>query len=276
MKSKDLFFFLSIGICAAFILSGSKVVFGQDSPWFTEKEKMMGNRFFLELEGGGMVPYMHYPERTDFQIDENMLFLPGGGLILRMQRGKWFSWLPGIHYLQQGTHIVSPDEYIAKLHFARISLPVEAAVPFVSKRHKTNSAFLIFGGPYAAFPFPGKVHSGEWELPVFENSLTSFNWGFEAGIGFRIETFSLTSKNNLNLRFSWMQGLSDSFSPEEKALTNDAHFDRFPFLKGKRVLSGLKATLSIEIPFREHRVISFTAGSDGKKNYKKIVIIDEK
>jgi hypothetical protein len=35
-------------------------------------------------------------------------------------------------------------------------------------------------------------------------------------------------------------------------------------------------TIGIEIPLKAKKFVSFTAGGNGKKNYKRVVVVDEK
>lgn len=246
-----------------------------DNPWFKDKDKLVGNSFNIELVGGGVLPFTRYTPDNSDKLETKQLILLETGIIFRFQRGKWFSWLPGIKYLQHGNHIVSPYEYKLKANYLTFSLPVEWAFEIERKYKKSTSAFTLFAGPYIAAPLSGSVTGEGFREEIFQNSFTRFNYGIEGGFGFRIQTFSLSDKSNINLRVSWMQGFNDAFAPEE-IISPLADYDNINFTDGKRIISGLKVTLAFEISFKSKRVVSFTAGGDGKKNYKKFVIIDEK
>jgi hypothetical protein len=262
-------------LIAGMVLFLQKNNFANDNPWFKDKDKMVGNSFHIELLGGGILPFTRYKPEAYNELETKQLILFETGLIFRFQRGKWFSWLPGIKYLQHGSHIVSPYEYKLKANYLTFSLPVEWAFEIERKYKKSTSALILFAGPYIASPISGSVTGEGFQEDIFQNSFTRFNYGIEGGFGFRIQTFSLSDKSNINLRVSWMQGFNDAFAPEE-IISPPAAYDQFNFLEGKRIISGLKVTLSFEISFKSKKIVSFTAGGDGKKNYKKFVIIDEK
>ncbi|MBN1924679.1 MAG: outer membrane beta-barrel protein [Prolixibacteraceae bacterium] len=265
----------TVFFCAILFLVVQKSI-ANDNPWFADKDKLVGNTFHIEFLGGGFMNFMHYTSDANNEISTQNPLLLETGLIFRFQRGKWFSWLPGVRFLQQGTTITEPEEYNFNANYLTLSLPVEWAFDFKSKYKKNTSKFLVFAGPYVASPLSGSIYGEEFQEDIFKNSIKDICFGIEGGVGIRVQTFSLEDKSNVNLRLSWMQGFNDTFSPEEKTFASNPNYGQFTFLNGKRIASGIKLTLSIEVSFTSKRIVSFTAGGDGKKNYKKFVIIDEK
>jgi hypothetical protein len=106
--------------------------------------------------------------------------------------------------------------------------------------------------------------------------ITTINWGGEGGLGIRISTFSLESRSNINLRLSYLQGFNDTYSAFEKNRQDQSTTQKLYLDGGKRFNNVIKLTIGIEIPFKNRKLVSFTAGGDGKKTYKKVVVVDEK
>jgi len=162
-----------------------------------------------------------------------------------------------------------------KLNYLNFSVPVDLQFPLGKRNQTGTTKFFIYAGPYIALPVSANIAAGGFSGNLKMADLTKPDYGLDAGLGFRIPTFSLESRSYLTLRLCYTRGFADTYSLAESTM-NTAINDQLFLDGGKRYSSCIKLIVGVEIPLKNKKMISFTAGGDGKKNFKKIVIIDEK
>jgi len=247
----------------------------QKNPWFTSKDNMAGTRVYYELFGGISSPSMIYSNSNYNNAVRTTQILPELGLSARFQFKKWVSLIPRFSYAQQGVSFQNGNNYTLTTNNVNFSLPVELQLQIGKRNLVGATRIFFFAGPYIGIPFSGKITSGDFSSSLEMSDLTYPDYGIEGGLGIRIPTFSLESRSFLNIRLSYTRGFADTYSAAESEI-NPAMNERLYLDGGERFNGGFKLILGIEIPKKSKKVISFTAGGDGKKNYKKAVIVDEK
>jgi hypothetical protein len=247
----------------------------EKNPWFISKDNMSGTKFFYELSGGLSYPNMVFSTTNYGNSNRKSLFLPDVGLSARIQLKKWFSLAPRLSYAENGLSYADEVNYLFKSNYLKFSMPVDFQFALGKRNQIGTTKFFIYAGPYIALPLSGKISTDDFLLKLKMADMNNPDYGVNAGLGFRIPTFSLEGRSFLTLRVEYSRGLADTYSKGELALS-EAVSDRLYLDSGKRYNSGIRLVVGVEMPKKNKRIISFTAGGDGKKNYKKIVIIDEK
>jgi hypothetical protein len=246
-----------------------------DEPWFTPKDNLRGNKVFYELFGGISYPYMVYSNSTYDNIKRNLVTLPDFGISARFQFKKVFSINPRISYSGQTISIADKSNYQLKSDNINLTIPFDFQFQLGERDQTGTTKLFFFAGPYIALPFSEKISTGTFSANLKMKDLTIPDYGVEAGFGFRIPTFSLEGRSFLSIRLSYFRGFADTYSLKESAL-NPLLNSRLYLDGGKRFNNGFKLILGIELPQKNKKVISFNAGGDSKKSYKRVVIIDEK
>jgi hypothetical protein len=261
------------------VIITSMTVLGQvkdvKNPWFTKKDKLIGKKVYWELFGGLTYPKMIYSFTVYDQNKRKSLFLPDVGLASRFQMRKWFSLNPRLSYSPQGVAFPGSNDYKLTLNYLKFSLPVDFQFMIGKRNQIGTSKFFLFAGPYVSLPLSEKLSTGEFSYSIKMGDMNIPDYGVNAGFGLRIPTFSLESSSYITLRLEYDRGFSDTYSANESSVAPVLD-ERLYLNGGKRYNSAFKLIVGIEIPHKNKKMISFTAGGDGKKNYKKVVIIDEK
>jgi len=260
-------------IISGFLCWGNEQV--QDSPWYTPKENLVGKKVYYELFGGIAYPRMVFKNYYYNQIKRNDAILPDLGVSVRFQPNRKFSFNPRLSYSKQSLSFSGSNTYQLKFNGINLSLPLDFQFQLGLRDQTSTTKLFFFFGPYIAIPFSGNVTTGSFSAKLKISDLVMPDLGLDAGLGFRIPTFSLEGRSNISIRLSYYRGFVDTYS-EVESKVNPLLNDRLYLNGGKRFNGGFKLSLGVEIPKRTKRVISFTAGGDSKKTYKKIVIVDEK
>lgn len=237
------------------------------NPWYSDKDKFAGNGCYLELFGGAVYPDMKFSVAELNSIERDPMFMYDLGMSLRCQMINWFSFGPRLSYFGQGVSLNSTSKYRLKANYIGLYVPLEYQFDLIRRKRGANSKSFLYLAPYLAVPVSGSIKSGIYDTKIVRGeNIADFNYGTEVGFGFRIPTFSLEDHSNLILRLSWLQGLSNVYP--ELGSVND--------LVGKGTYSSIKLTVCVEIPLKTKKMISFTAGGDGKKRYKKVIITEQR
>jgi len=245
-----------------FVSSGSA-----KNPWYSDKDKFSGNGCYLELFGGGVYPNMKFSTAELNNIERKSMFMYDLGMSLRCQMVNWFSAGPRLSYFGQGVLLNDNSEYQLKANYVGLHVPLEFQFDLIKKKKGANMKSFFYLAPYFAIPISGKIQTSMTETKIVRcKNIADYNYGAEAGIGVRIPTFSLEDRSNLIFRLSWLQGLSNVF-PETGMIAN---------FNGNGINSAIKLTVCVEIPLKNKKMVSFTAGGDGKKSYKKVVVTEQK
>jgi hypothetical protein len=272
----NIFMKLPLVLLLLFISCIVSANFKDDDPWFTSKDLLIKNKTFFELFGGAVYPDMKYSDKSPSNIEHNPFFSWDAGISLRFQRGKWFSFVPRFTFLGQGVSMNDELKYRLIAKYVSFTFPVEIQLDLSKEMNKSTPKIFFYLGPYIATPISVNIitkGSSKWLL---NSEMNKINYGAEAGIGFRIPTFTLEGRSNINLRLSYMRGLNDTYSVYEKGIQDQSKRAQLYINDGKRFNSGIKLTVCIEIPLKAKKYVSFTAGGNGKKNYKRVVVVDEK
>jgi hypothetical protein len=258
------------------LFNSGKANFFDKDPWFTSKDLMIKNKTFFELFGGVVSPDMTYSIKSFNKIEQVPLFLYDVGISLRFQRGKWFSFSPRLTYLCQGVSINNDLKYRLRANYVNFSIPLELQFELNKKMNKSVTRFFFYATPYIATPISVNLKTNIYSDWLSYSEMNVLNVGGEAGLGFRIPTYSLEGSSNITIRLSYLRGLNDTYTKLEKNIVNQTLRDQLYLDGGKRYNSAVLLTIGIEIPVKAKKYVSFTAGGDGKKNYKRVVVVDEK
>jgi len=252
-----------------FILVSWGTVFSQ-TPWYQPIEHFIGKNYFIEVIAGGSYSNFYYSQRLNNQINRQLSIMPHAGLTFRVQLKKYLSIAPTFCYENRGTHISDQIEYQFLSRYFTFYLPVEYNwLMFPGSR--SQSGYFISLAPYAGIPFNGAINYEGLKIPISEGNLKPFDLGAEIGAGLRISTYSKKNITNLRIKLSFCQGFVDTFSSMEKK--GEAIALNLPkyIIDGKRLNQMVKLSIGLEFPFKQKEIVSFVAGGDGKKTYKKYV-----
>lgn len=269
-------------IITVILLFTVEMSFSQQGPWFKEKEKFIESCCHLEIFGGITLPGMKYSDPAVSKYDKDLFVLPDFGASLRYQKIKPFSFGARISYSGMGVHFSDISDintqgstkvgYSLKIYYLTLSSPFEYQVDIIKSIRGGNPKTFFYLTPYVSTPLSATVESSNTNLKLKPGKdIRNFDCGAEVGFGFRIPTFSLEDRSNLILRFSFLQSFIDSYPDDNNKVLNQ----KLLVVDGTRYNSAAKVTLCIEIPLKPQKVISYTAGGDGKKNYKKVVNIKD-
>jgi hypothetical protein len=250
--------------------------FLKKDPWFTSKDLMIKDKTYFELFGGAVYSNMTYSLKSLNIAERNPLILYDAGISLRFQRGKWFSFAPRLTLLNQGVSMKDELKYRFNANYLSFSFPVELQFELSNKMNRSVSRIFFYMTPYIATPISVHIVTNEYSNWLLLNEMKTINWGGEAGVGLRIPTFSLEGRSNISVRLSYLRGFNNTYTQFEKNLTTQSQRDQLYVIDGKRFNNAIKLTVGIEIPLKNKKIVSFTAGGNGKKNYKRVVVVDEK
>jgi hypothetical protein len=248
----------------------------EKEPWFTSKDLMIRNKTYFELFGGAVYSNMTYSLKSLNNVERNPQFLYDAGISLRFQRGKWYSFSPRLTLLNQGVSMKDKLEYRFNANYLSFSFPVELQFDLSDKMNSSVSRMFFYITPYIATPISVHISSNEYSNWLLLSEMKTINWGGEAGIGLRIPTFSLEGRSNILVRLSYLRGFNNTYTRFEKNITVQSQRDQLYVIDGKRFNSAIKLTIGVEIPLKNKKLVSFTAGGNGKKNFKRVVVVDEK
>lgn len=246
-----------------------------NEPWFTSKDLLVKNKAFFELFGGAIYPGMTYSMKSFNGVKQDLHFSYEAGVAMRFQRGKWFSFSPRLSFFGQGIAMNDDVNYRLDTKYIGFTFPVELQFDLKRRMNKSTPKFFFFAGPYIATPLSVHIETNNLSKQLTRTEMNTINYGVDAGVGLRIPTFSLEGRSNINVKLSYLQGLNDTYTAYERNLSDQSKAQLY-VNDGKRFNSGIKLTVCIEIPLKAKKMISFTAGGDGKKNYKRVIVVDEK
>ena len=132
---------------------------------------------------------------------------------------------------------------------------------------------MAFSGPYVGYNVSGSMASGNNTIELSKDELSEIDYGAELGIGFRIPTFSMDGRSNLNIKASYFRGFANSFPADLSKYSAEEMSSYYLSSQGSRVNQGFKLTLSYDLSMEKKKVTTFTAGGDGKRTYKRFVNI---
>lgn len=260
-----------------FILSlTASANFEKDDTWFTSRDLLIKNKTFFEIFGGAVYPNMVYSNKSFDQIERTPYFIYDAGVSLRFQRGKWFSYSPRLTYFGQGISMNDALKYQLRENSVGFSFPFELQFDLSKEMNKSISKLFFYAGPFVSIPVSAHIQTANFTEWLNYNDMKTFDYGGEIGVGVRIPTFSLEGSSIFLFRLSYQRGFNNTFTQYEKSIVDQAKRNQLYVNDGKRFYSALKLTIGIELPLKQKKMVSFTAGGNGKKNYKRVVVVDEK
>lgn len=231
------------------------------------------NLLYIELLGGAMWPTMIFTGTPFDREIPGRYIRQNNGIALRYNPNGLFSFSALLSYRELGVYFLDLDETEMKANYLNVFLPVEMEILLSRLRKKVGPSILLFTGPYVAYFLGGSIEDRQQEFKLTGGQeINRWDAGAEAGVGFRIPTFSIENRSNLNLKFSFYYGLINTFPPLVPNEPDDRLNSLLLSKTGTRFNQGFRLTLSYEIALRKHKIESFTAGGDGKKTYKRFVL----
>ncbi len=258
-------------IVAAFTITGM----AQKNPWYSKDMNSTGC-CYVELSGGGSYSTVVFNDKNYIPLKTNFLIFPEFGITYRAQFSKSFSVSPRLFFLKIGETVSQTEKYTLTINDLSLLLPVDFQISLGGKRKRGITKIHMYAGPYGAIPLFANITTKKNSLRMSSNELTPWNYGIETGIGIRIPTFTLEASSNLNFRIAYRRGFSPLY--QDLNIKAGAPFadNDITLIGGNRFNQSISLVVGIEIPMKSKSFVSFTAGGDGKKNYKKVVVIDDK
>lgn len=242
-----------------------------ETPWFPPTNLIKAKKTYFELFGGMQQADMRYDAPGFPGLKRNFDPKVSAGIGVRYQVGDFFSSaLYGI-YSQNGISLGDENHYNFYTDNAGLFCPVEYHIK-VSSDPKVKTRIFVQAGPYISVPIGGRVTSGKYTLPMGKALVAPFDYGVEIGSGIRTAVFSLQGRSYIRLKASYFRGFANTYSESELSGTANSLNQPLYSITGKRVNQGLRLMFSIEIPLEREDVVTFTAGGDGKKTYKRFVV----
>jgi hypothetical protein len=246
----------------------------EKNPWYT-KDMQSANRTFVEIFGGGIYSSMLYSDKNYQSFERNHNILQDYGLGIRFQFGYLFSVNPRIANFGQGISLKTENQYHFKQNMVGVFLPFEVQIPLKNRMKTGITKLFFYVAPYLSTPISGEIKTINSIQKPRASDMVKYNYGAEAGIGIRIPTFSMNERSNINIRASYMRGFNDTYSPFELDKILHPIGEEIYLLGGLRYNHGIKLTLSIELFLSSNKMTTFTAGGDGRKNFKRVIVFDK-
>jgi hypothetical protein len=258
--------FLLVLVCFSFL---SKL--WAETPWFPPTNLIKAKKTYFEIFGGMQQADMRYDAPGFPGLKRNFDPKVAAGMGVRYQVGDYFSSaLYGV-YSQNGISLGEENHYNFYTDNIGVFVPVEYHIK-VSSNPKVKTRIFVQAGPYVSTPVGGRVTSGQYTLPMGKALVAPLDYGVEIGSGVRAAVFSLNGRSYIRLKASYFRGFANTYSESELNGTATSLNQPLYSITGKRVNQGLRLMFSIEIPLEREDVVTFTAGGDGKKTYKRFVV----
>lgn len=237
------------------------------SPFVLSKQKFNEQACFFELSGSLILPKVGFVG-TEFDCNSSKNdFRNGFGVAVRWQFDKQWSLAANVSYRETGVFFPNNNNYRLMSKNINVFVPFDFDIYIKAKPRVKPPQFVLFVGPYFSYGFNGEVVSDLIQQNLSAKNTSPFDVGIEAGAGMRIPTFSFTHRSFIIIKASYFYGFTNTF-PKERV------FDDFLMLSktGKRYNNGIRITLAYELSMLKKEMSSFTAGGDGKKTYKRILV----
>lgn len=257
-------------LCVAIMLSTAGLK--AQNPFGPSKSSGDDHLFYIELLGGAIWPNMVF---TDTPYDKELkgkLIRQNSGIALRYEKIGRFSVGALFTYREQGVYFPKKNEKILKTNYVNLFVPVEKDFHLSRLDKKVGPSIVFFAGPYVAYFLGGSSEDMQHDFKLSTTEINQLDAGAEAGLGFRLPTFSIENRSNLNLKFSYYYGMVNAFPSVIPDVPDDRLNSLLLSKTGTRINRGFRLTLSYEIALKRHKIETFTAGGDGKKTYKRFVL----
>lgn len=244
----------------------SQSPFGASTPLFGK------NLFYIDLNGGLLIPSMNFADTPFDQIESQRFFGQTFGLSFRIQFQQHFSFSTQFSYRELGSNFLDNRNYRIRANYLNLFTPLEYDLFFSSKPKSTAPNLMLFAGPYFAYNLGGSINSDLVNgVELSESEIAQLDYGLEGGVGVRIPTFSFSGKSHLTIKASYFRGLANTF-PVELAYEAQKADDLMLSSNGIRVNQGIRLAISYEFSLAKKEMTTFTAGGDGKKTYKRYIV----
>ncbi len=242
------------------------------SPFGTSKVVFDKPVYFFEMGGGALYSSYYFYQNDLGNYTQQSTWGKMGELSLRVQFKEKVSAAARFSFRQTGSYFPEFDQLEIRPNYINIFLPVQYEIRKVEKRDKVKPMLMVFGGPWSAFRVGGNVKTASLTLhEISQNQVSTFDAGFEAGLGFRIPTFSFSSQGYLTFKISAYQGLLNTL-PTNSGFTEEQMKTYMLSDEGYRFSRGIRFSVVFEMSLHKKPTTSFTAGGDGKRTYKRFIV----
>jgi len=250
-----------------FLILFSSIFLMAQSPFGVSKQPFTGQTCYFELNGSAMLPKVGFSGTGfDNTISEN-IFRKAFGMAIRWQYERNWSLAGNVTYRETGAYFPSNNNFRLKSNDINLYIPVEFDLYIKAKPRMKPPQFVFFAGPYFSYNIGGEIISDLLQQDLSEQNISPYDAGVEAGVGMRIPTFSFSHRSFINIKASYFYGLLNTFPNERVA------YEQLMLSKaGKRFNHGIRITLAYEMSVLKKELSSFTAGGDGKRTYKRILV----
>ncbi|MBN2806173.1 MAG: outer membrane beta-barrel protein [Prolixibacteraceae bacterium] len=227
---------------------------------------------YIELLGGAIWPLMSFND-TQFDNEVHQLFIrQNSGMAVRFEKKGVLSVGALVSYREQGVMFPDRSKLLLKSNYLNFYMPIEKDWCLSRLRKNSGPSIVFFAGPYAAYFLGGSVKDQQHDLTLSSEQINQWDVGAEAGLGFRIPTFSIEKRSNLYLKFSYYYGFMNTHPVDIPDYSDDQLNSYLLSKTGTRLNQGFRLTLSYEIALGKHNIQTFSAGGDGKRTYKKFIV----
>jgi hypothetical protein len=241
-------------------------------PFGPSGEGNLNHASYLGIHGGAILPFMSFNNTPFDQVVIGRMIRQNSGLSFRYEKISLFSIGVLLTYREQGVQIKDLNQLALKANYLNVFVPIEKEIKLSRLRKTAGPSVILFAGPYAAYFLYGNAKDKQHEMKLTTQTINLWDAGAEAGLGFRIPTFSMEKRSNLNLKVSYYYGLINSLPATLPDVTDEQFNTLLLSETGTRFNQGIRLTLSYEIALGKHNIQTFTAGGDGKNTYKKFIV----
>lgn len=241
------------------------------SPFGVSRQKFEKKEYFVGIHGGVMVPFTTYLT-TPYDGTAQKRFLDQtGGLDFRMHLARVLSLNTSVSYRRTGARFPGEKNYSYQSKYLAFSLVPEVHFQLLEPLRGVPPEILFFAGPYVAKNLKESIVSNELDVLVPPALMQKWDYGMDAGMGLRIPTYSFTGQSYLTLKVAYYYGMANTF-PTSSNFEGYTGNQLLLSESGERFNRGIRITLSYELSLAKKKHTTFTAGGDGKRTYKKILV----
>jgi hypothetical protein len=241
------------------------------SPFGASKVGFNKNLFYFDLNGGFSTPSLVFDNNQFAGLKSDRFFDQTFGMGLRIQFKPKMSFSTHLSYRELGGKFNDYHQFCLQANYLNLFSPLEYDIQLTAKPRSHLPNIMLYAGPYFAYNLGGTINSEQIELLLTSNEMAQLDYGVEGGMGIRVPTYSFTGKSYITLKASFFRGLANNFpvgsthelAQKEQLMIADA---------GSRFNQGLRLTVSYELSLNKKKMTTFTAGGDGKKTYKRILV----
>ncbi|MGF7140049.1 outer membrane beta-barrel protein [Roseimarinus sediminis] len=247
------------------------VVLAAQSPFGVSRQKFDKKEYFVGIHGGVMVPFTTYSGTPYDGIAQKRYLDQTGGMDFRMHLARVFSLNTSISYRRSGARFPGEKNHAYQSQYLAFSLTPEIHFRLFEPLRGVPPEVMFFAGPFVANNLKEHIVSNELDVLVPPALLQKWDYGLDAGVGLRIPTYSFTGQSYLTIKLAYYYGVASTF-PASEEFEGYTGSQLLLSESGERFNRGIRLTLSYELSLAKKKHTTFTAGGDGKRTYKKILV----